>query len=267
MIDVISSGSGIAKIVDGVPAILVSDTMFVFDLTPETEKLLETNVYDKMKINITNIFQLERYKDDELYREGLTNLIRYGIFKNQDLCDKVFVMTTKPEHTAITEEVWPKEQREITKFRYRKWPTDTFCKEFIPIEGSGTVSESIEKLNRDDILSWFFEIAYSEEITTKTFPFDPEDPKLPIPLDPWIEMPPIPDPPSSGGGDGDSGTSVTYSIIYYYWNEYTDLNFTENHARPMGSIIISHAIPQNNIRVHVYKQMKVEIVSNTSSSE
>lgn len=261
MIEVLSSGSGIAKIVDGAPAILVSDTLFVFDINPESEKVLETNVYDKMKINITNLFQLERYKDDELYREGLTNLIRYGIFKNQDLCDKVYAMTTKPEHTTICNEVWQKEQKEITKFRFRKWPDEKFCKEFIPIEGGGTVSPSIEKVNMDDLVSWFFEIGYSEEITTKTFPFDPEDPVLPIPLDPWIEIPEFPEP---GESDPTTGLMKTYSIIYHYWNEYTDMNFTENHARPMGSIVVSHSIPQNNIRVHVYKQIKVEIIENTS---
>ena len=113
----------------------------------------------------------------------------------------------------------------------------------------------------DDLVSWFFEIGYSEETTTKTFPFDPEDPVLPIPLDPWIEIPDFPEP---GESDPTTGLSKTYSIIYHYWNEYTDMNFTENHARPMGSIVVSHAIPQNNIRVHVYKQIKVEIVENTS---
>ena len=79
-------------------------------------------------------------------------------------------------------------------------------------------------------------------------------------------MPPIPDPPSSGGGDGDSGTSVTYSIIYYYWNEYTTLPFIENHARPMGNLVSSNEFPVNTISVHVYKQKRVELVVNVTES-
>ena len=119
-----------------------------------------------------------------------------------------------------------------------------------------------------DVVAWIFDIGYSEEMTTQEYSFDPENPEdIPIPLDWDVKMPPIPDPPSESGSSGDSaGSVVTYSIIYYYWNEYTTLPFIENHSRPMGNLVSSNEFPVNTISVHVYKQKRVEIVVNVTES-
>ena len=80
-------------------------------------------------------------------------------------------------------------------------------------------------------------------------------------------MPPIPEPPSSGGDDGSSSTSITYSIIYYNWNEVTSIPIVKSVTRPFNNIVTSNAIPQNTVTVHVKKQKRVEIVVNTNNSE
>lgn len=263
-ISVSNSGGGAGQTFDGLPAMLISDTLFVFDLNPTVvEKLKE--FYSNHYIGMTTILQLERYKDDSLFEEGLKELINYAIFYNQDLCDKVFVLGTKDSHIEIANKLAASEQKAITKFRGRKWPdTESFSKLFLPISGCGSVSPSPEKMDMNNLVSWFFEIGYKEEMTTTEFPFDPETQELPIPLEPGVPMPPIPEPPSSGGGEEGGGT-VTYSVIYYEWNEYTTFPIMENSAKPMANLVMANSKPQNTISAHVRKQDHLEIVANVSS--
>ena len=214
-ISVSNSGGGAGQTFDGLPAMLISDTLFVFDLNPTVvEKLKE--FYSNHYIGMTTILQLERYKDDSLFEEGLKELINYAIFYNQDLCDKVFVLGTKDSHIEIANKLAASEQKAITKFRGRKWPdTESFSKLFLPISGCGSVSPSPEKMDMNNLVSWFFEIGYKEEMTTTEFPFDPETQELPIPLEPGVPMPPIPDPPSSGGGEEGGGEEGRHGTVIH----------------------------------------------------
>lgn len=266
-VSVSSEGSGAGKVINEFPGMMIDDTLLVFDLNPDIVLKLK-EFYKTTDVFNTNIFLLEHYKDIELFKQGLTDFIRYAIFENQSLCEKSFVTTIDTKYTEAANEVWPKEQKAITKFNGRKFPQKEFVCEFIPVSGAGSISIRPEKMDMSDIVSWFFELEYKEEMVSEEFPFDPEHPDdLPIPLEPGVEMPPIPDPPDTGGGGEDGGSvTITYSIIYYDWCETTKFPIVENHAKPMNNFVTSNAIPQNTVSVLVRKQDHVEIVVNTSSS-
>ena len=270
-IEVTSSGSGCAQLFEGQPIMLVNESLFVFDITKEVVEYLKENVYPKYHISSTNIFQLENYKDIETFKEGLREFIRYGIFYNQDLCDKSYILTTRSDHTEAANDVWPEEARSITKFTdKRKWPRDNFVKEFIPIEGSVSVSgNSTLNPDRENLKSWFFEFTYGTETTMDTYSFDPEHPDdIPIPLEPGIEMPPIPDPPSSGGDSSGGSTSYIYHINYYWWHERTGMPFQEVRTKILSSVVASNTSASNTVTVHVWKQDHVTItVESTGGSE
>lgn len=270
-IEVTSSGSGCAQLFEGQPIMLVNESLFVFDITKEVVEYLKENVYPKYHISSTNIFQLENYKDIETFKEGLREFIRYGIFYNQDLCDKSYILTTRTDHTEAANDVWPEEARSITKFiDKRKWPRDNFVKEFIPIEGSVSVSgNSTLNPDRENLKSWFFEFTYGTETTMDTYSFDPEHPDdIPIPLEPGIEMPPIPDPPSSGGDSSGGSTSYIYHINYYWWHERTGMPFQEVRTKILSSVVASNTSASNTVTVHVWKQDHVTItVESTGGSE
>ena len=270
-IEVTSSGSGCAQLFEGQPIMLVNESLFVFDITKEVVEYLKENVYPKYHISSTNIFQLENYKDIETFKEGLREFIRYGIFYNQDLCDKSYILTTRTDHTEAANDVWPEEARSITKFTdKRKWPRDNFVKEFIPIEGSVSVSgNSTLNPDRENLKSWFFEFTYGTETTVDTYSFDPEHPDdIPIPLEPGIEMPPIPDPPSSGGDSSGGSTSYIYHINYYWWHERTGMPFQEVRTKILSSVVASNTSASNTVTVHVWKQDHVTItVESTGGSE
>lgn len=270
-IEVTSSGSGCAQLFEGQPIMLVNESLFVFDITKEVVEYLKENVYPKYHISSTNIFQLENYKDIETFKEGLREFIRYGIFYNQDLCDKSYILTTRTDHTEAANDVWPEEARSITKFTdKRKWPRDNFVKEFIPIEGSVSVSgNSTLNPDRENLKSWFFEFTYGTETTMDTYSFDPEHPDdIPIPLEPGIEMPPIPDPPSSGGDSSGGSTSYIYHINYYWWHERTGMPFQEVRTKILSSVVASNTSASNTVTVHVWKQDHVTItVESTGGSE
>ena len=262
-ISVSSNGGGDGKIFSGKPYLYICDTLFVFDLSTKVFEDLKT-FYKEHDVKTTSVLQLERYKDKEDFRNALTQLIRYGIYENQDLCDKLSILSTDAAYTKIANEVWPVEKRAITKFRGREWPTDNFCKEFLPIDGSGSVSPSPEKMDMNNLVSWFFEISHSEYETSDTYSLGSERPtieSLPIPIQPYCEIPSIPYAPS-----GDS-YSVEYSVIYYTWNEVTTFPIVKNIARPFGNIVTSNAIPQNTVTVHVTKQQRVEIHVEVTSSD
>ena len=266
-IKVSSDSSGDGKIYEGYPLLQIFDSLFIFDLNMEVFEYLK-EFYKTHKINTTTIFQLERYKDIENFKEALTQLIRYAIFENQNLCDKLFVLSIKDEYTKAASEIGEKEKKKITKFRGREFPNENFVKEFLPIAGSCSISPAPELIDMNNLVSWFFEIEYKEFEDSEEFDFDPEKPdEIPIPLEPGIEMPPIPEPPSSGGDDSSSSTSITYSIIYYNWNEVTSIPIVKSVTRPFNNIVTSNAIPQNTVTVHVKKQKRVEIVVNTNNSE
>ena len=80
---------------------------------------------------------------------------------------------------------------------------------------------------------------------------------LPIPLEDGVTLPDLP---------SATGTVTSYSIIYYFLNEYTTFPFVENHSKSMGSWTTAHDIDQNTITVHVRKQDHVEIIANVSDS-
>lgn len=269
-IEVTSTGGGCAKLFDGQPLMLVHESLFIFDITTDVVDYLRKEVYPNHKISTTNIFQLENYKDIETFKEGLREFIRYGIYENQDLCDKAYILTTREDHTEAANSVWPDESRIITKFTdKRKWPTDNFVKEFIPITGSVSISGN-SSLNPDinKLVSWFFEFTYNTETTVDTYSFDPEHPDdIPIPLELGIEMPPIPDPPSSGDSSGGS-TSYIYHINYYWWHERTGMPFNEIRTKILSAVVASNTVPDCTVTAHVWKQDHVTItVESTGGSE
>lgn len=251
MIQVTSSGDGAAKILDGQPIIRIDDSIFVFDLNPDTLTYLKT-YYESNTLDVTMLFQLEKYKDISLFKTALTEFIKYGIFYNQKLCDKSYVVTTVAEYTSAANAIWPIEQKAITKFNGRKWPQETFVTEMIPLSGYGGLSKNKNKIDYNNIISWDFQLGYSTKETTETYPFDMTKPTiLPIPLDDGITL----QMPSESGN-----AQTTYSIIYYYTNDYITFPIVETHTRPMGVMVTSHNIPQNTITVRVYKQLAVTVV-------
>ena len=267
-IEVTSSGSGCAQVFEGQPIMIVNESLFIFDITTDVVEYIKTNIYPNYHITNTNIFQVENYKDIESFKEGLRAFIKYGIFENQDLCDKSYILTTREDHTTAANEVWPEESRSITKFTdKRKWPRDNFVKEFIPIEGSVAISgNSTLNPDRENLKSWFFEFTYGTEMTEDIYDFDPEHPDdIPIPLEPGIEMPPIPDPPETGGGsEGGGATTVIYKIHYFWWHERTGMPFQEVRTKVLSSVVASNTHASNTVTAHVWKQDHVTITVETT---
>lgn len=257
---VTSSGSGIAKIPDAnQPIITVDTSLFLFDLTADSLAFLKTYLAANTSFKDFTVFQTQRYRDAAEFKANLTELVKYGIYTNQALCEHCYVITTKAEHTAVANEVWPAEQKPISKFiDKRKWPTADFAAEFIPIEGSGSVGPDRDKVGGIELISWSFELGYKEEMTTETYTYDPVTKTLPIALEDGVTLPALPTA---------SGTVTSYSIIYYFWNEYTILPFVESHAKSMGGLTTAHDIGQNTITVHVQKQDHVEIIANVAPAD
>lgn len=250
---VTSSGSGIAKVYPGQPMMSIDEALYVFDLNKDSEEALE-KLCDGTKWNTVIIYQLQKYSDVKEFGAALRKLIKYVIFTNQSLLESMVVVTKMPEYTEVANKIWPEEQRSITKFRGRKWPNSNFVKEFATNDGSGSVSVSPDKLDMNDILSWFYELQYEEQITNDySGSFDDtaetEEKGLPIPLedDAYITS-------------GTFTTETEPTAHYYYYHEYTIYNIQESHAMPCNNMTQAFLIPQNSVIVDVCKMDHVEIV-------
>ena len=257
---VTSSGSGIGKTYGAQPIMSVADSMFVFDLNDSCMEALK-GIYGSTKFNNTTVLQLQKYNDPEIFERNLRELIQYGIFDNQDLCDKVFVITPNSTFTSIVNKVWPEEQRAITKFRGRKWPDNKFVKEFASMaNGYGSVGQAPEKIDPSHIISWFWEFGYDERFPTETYPFDPITPDdIPLPLEDGVEIEGIPSEDAYSGSGDDSGGAVTYTITYTWKEEVTIFPIQESHAVPMNNLSTSFTVPQNTISVVVKKMVSAVV--------
>ena len=269
---VTSSGSGIGKIYPGQPIMSVSDALFVFDLNKDSLDGLKS-ICEKDKWNNITIYQIQVYADKEAFETALIGLIKYAIFENQDLLDRTYVICKSKDFETISNKVWPEQQKAITKFKGRKWPDDKLVKCFETTEGCFSVSPGQDKLDMNDLVSWFAELGYEEKTTMDySGPFDGDEdtPKeeweehIPIPLEDGAELvegePPTPD-PDSGGDDEGGGEVLTEPIVnYYYKHEITSFPLQENHASPMGSLISSFSLPQNTVSVDVVKMVKAEVI-------
>ena len=270
MFKITYTGSGVGDVFDSPPAIGIEDALFIYDIKPDNlQDTLE--LLSSKKWNNVSLFQIERFNTTtEEFSEALGKIIDYAIFKNQDLLDKLFAVTTTDELTNAANEVWPTHAKEITKFRGRKWPDDKFVKDFIPIEGSGSVSPPKEKIDMNDIVSWFFELESSEGDTAMDFPFTPpeegpvtED-DLPIPVDNGVPVPQMPENPDgtpwvntsnipSSGGDEGGGGATTYTIHYTWHHYYVDMPVQESHAKPMNAFVAANLKPQKHFTLDHYK--------------
>ena len=267
---VTSSGSGIGKIYPGQPIMSISDALFIFDLNEDSLDNLKS-ICEKDKWNNITIYQIQVYADKEAFETALVGLIKYAIFENQDLLDRTYVICKSKDFETISNKVWPEQQKAITKFKGRKWPDDKLVKCFETTEGCFSVSPGQDKLDMNDLVSWFAELGYEEKTTMDySGPFDGDEdtPKeeweehIPIPLEDGAELvegePPTPDPDS---GDECDGEVLTEPIVnYYYKHEITLFPLQENHASPMGSLISSFSLPQNTVSVDVVKMVKAEVI-------
>ena len=256
---VTSSGSGIAVIPDASqPIMVVANAIFIFDLTASSLAYLKTYLdANGSQIDDVTVFQLQKYLSDTDFQNALIDLIKYGIYENQLLCEHCYVITTIANHTTIANATWPGQAKAITKYRGRKWPQGKFVSEFIPVQGQGSVGPKPGTYNDPEIISWSFTLGYKTDTTSETYTYDPVTKTLPIPLEDGVTLPDLP---------SATGTVTSYSIIYYFLNEYTTFPFVENHSKSMGSLTTAHDIDQNTITVHVRKQDHVEIIANVSDS-
>lgn len=250
---VTSEGSGIAKTYPGSPMMSIDEALFVFDLNMDSEDAVE-KLCEKTRWNTITIYQLQKYGDLNEFSKALRKLIKHAIFTNQNLLECVFVITKIPKYTNAANKVWPEEQRAITKFRGRKWPTDTLVKEFATNDGSGSISVAPEKLDMNDILSWFYEMQYTEDTTMDySGPFDKtartQKEGLPIPLEDGAYI-----------IEGTYTDETEPTAYYYYHHEYTSYNIQESHAMPCNNMTTAFLIPQNSVTVDVCKMDYVEIV-------
>ncbi len=279
MFKITYTGSGVGDVFDSPPAIGIEDALFIYDIKPDNlQDIFE--LLSSKKWNNVSLFQIERFNTTiEEFTEALGKIIDYAIFKNQDLLDKLFAVTTTDEMTEAANKVWPSHAKEITKFRGRKWPDDKFVKDFIPIEGSGSVSPPKEKIDMNDIISWFFELETSEGDTQADLPFTPpeeglvtED-DLPIPVDNGVEVPQLPPLPEgaisstiSSGSEGGGG-SVSYTIHYTWHHYYTSMPVQESHAKPMNAFVAANLKPQKNFTLDHYKMTKCWITAEMPESD
>ena len=268
-----TSGAGIGKIYPGQPIMSISDSLFIFDLNTDSLDALKS-ICGEEKWNNVTVYQIQVYADKTEFESALVGLIRYAIFENQDLLDKTHIICKSQEFAEISNKVWPEQQRAITKFRGRKWPDDKLVKCFETTEGCFSVSPGQDKLDMNDLVSWFAELGYGEETTMDySGPFDGDEdtPReeweehIPIPLEDGAELvegePPQPDPDSSGGDDEGGGGVLTEPIVnYYYKHEVTSFPLQENHASPMGSLTSSFSLPQNTVFVDVIKMVRAEVI-------
>ena len=263
---VTSVGTGIGKTYGAQPVMSVGDSLFVFDLNDSCMEALK-GIYKAQKFNNTTILQLQKYNDPAIFERNLRTLIKYGIFENQDLCDKVFAITPNSVFTGICNKVWQEEQRAITKFRGRKWPNDKFVKEFSSMEGGcGSVGQAPEKIDPSHVISWFWEFGYAEDEPDETFDFDPEHPDdIPIPLADGVVIEGIP-PREEYEGQGED-EKKQYSITYTWKEETTIFPIQETHAIPMNSLTSSFMVPQNTIRVTIKRMIKAEVSEAKSDDE
>lgn len=271
---VTSSGSGIGKIYPDQPIMSISDALFIFDLNEDSLDGLKS-ICEKDKWNNITIYQIQVYADKEAFETALIGLIKYAIFENQDLLDRTYVICKSKDFETISNKVWPEQQKAITKFKGRKWPDDKLVKCFETTEGCFSVSPGQDKLDMNDLVSWFAELGYEEKTTmdySGPFDGDKDTPReeweehIPIPLEDGAELvegePPTPDPDSGGDDSSDSGSEIlTEPIVnYYYKHEITSFPLQENHASPMGSLISSFSLPQNTVSVDVVKMVKAEVI-------
>ena len=152
MINVSNSGSGPVEVYPEISGIFLCGTLFLFDINIEKIEAIK-NFYKTKDVRVTNILQLERYSRDPAFEDGLRAFIKYGIFENQSLCEMSYILTTTKAQTEIVKKVVEEEQRAITKFRGRKWPTEDFYKEFLPFSGSGAVSPPKEEIDMTDVVA------------------------------------------------------------------------------------------------------------------
>jgi len=254
-------GSGVVKLEADGHGYSINDALFILDLNPNYWDVIKAAL-EKEKWGTVTVLQVEIFDTttDE-FKEAIGTLIDYAIFHNQHYCDKIFLMTTQEDYTNAANEVWPEHKKPITKFRGREWPTDTFVKEFIPLQGIGTVSPAVEHIDMNDLVSWHWDLNHSTGNVTETYDFTPPtEENLPKPLTHGVPFPEIPDPPedteSSGGASASLGgeeTAVEYEIHYTYYHEWTDMPVSENHTKPMGNFTAAVEIPQNTLHVDVYK--------------
>ena len=251
---VTSSGSGIGVVYQDQPMLSISDTLFVFDLYADSLAYLKT-LCSKTKWNSINIYQLQVYRDLDEFDQTLRKLIQYGIFDNQDLCNSLKVTTTDSKFTTVVNNVWPQEQKSITKFKGRKWPDESLVKEFTTKNGEGSVSVSRDKLDLSDIVSWGFELNPGEDLTMD-YSAPLVDGKIPIPLEDeaYIEY-----------GDDTTGEVTEPTAFYYYKHEYIDMPIYESHATPANNLTMSFIIPQNSIHIDIIHMHHVTVLSPASS--
>ena len=243
-----SSGSGIGITYGIQPIMSISDSIFVLDLNPDSLEALKP-LCDNKKWNTISIMQLQHYNKTELFENALHKLLQYAIFKNQNLCDRTSVICIDHAFTEVANKVWPEEQRAITKFRGRKWPTDKFVKEFSMKDSFGSVSPAPEKIDPSELISWYWHTEYSEyEMSSEEYPYTPGGP-IPLPLEDDVELP---EPP-----EGPPGT--TYTIQYFWWVEDTNFPLEESHCIPASGLTSSFVVGQNSLLCRVKKMTRVEI--------
>ena len=255
---VTSSGAGIGKIYPSQPMMSVSDTLFVFDLTESSLRGLKA-LCEETKWNLVTIYQIQNWAKLDEFSNSLRELIKYAIYKNQNLCDRVFVIARDEKYSKAADEIWPEEKQPIAKFRGREWPTEGFAKHFATTEGSGSISQSPEKIDPKDIIAWVMEFTYDEYESADTIlplDFDPEeehrDPTeddLPEPLDDDAVM------VICGTDEEITETEVRY----WYHHQVTGFPLQETHATPMNNLTASFITPQNTISCDCSRMVRAEI--------
>ena len=258
-------GGGIAKLKADGHAFSISDSLFIIDIHPDNLTSI-IDVLEETKWGSVTVLQIELYDTPiESFQDGIGQLIDYIIYKNQHYCDRIFIMTTREDYTEAANAVWPEHKKAITKFRGREWPSDTFVKEFIPLQGTGTVSPAVEHLDMNDLVTWHWEVSQETGNVTETYDFNPPtEENLPKPLTHDVPFPEIPvgedgddasatTSPAAGGDEGGEGGATEYEINYVYHHEWTTMPIDENHAKPMGNFTASVEIPQNTVKIDHWK--------------
>ena len=266
---VTSDGSGAGKIYPTQPMMSVADTLFVFDLNPLSLDGLKT-LCGETKWNTITVYQIQNWAKLDDFKTAVRNLIKYAIYKNQDLCDKCFIVSRDSKFSDAANEIWPVEKRPINKFRGREWPSETFAKDFPTTEGSGSVSQAPEKIDQNDIVSWFMEFEYAD--------FESNDMTLPISIpgadstsvDESIDYYKMPEPTEDDLPyplEDDAvmvicGTDELISapeVRYWYQHQVTSFPIQESHAKPMNGLTAAFLIPQNTVKVDCSRMVRAEV--------
>ena len=265
---VTSSGAGIGKIYPTQPMMSVSDTLFVFDLNPLSLDGLKL-LCEETKWNTITVYQIQNWAKLPEFTIAVRNLIKYAIFKNQDLCDKVFIVARDSKFIDVANEIWPIEKRPIDKFRGREWPSETFAKHFPTTEGSGSVGQSPDKMDPNDIVSWFMEFEYEDyESNDMTLPLETvknNDPQQSLFDDDEREDPTEDDLPYPLEDDavlvicGEDPLITATEVRYWYQHQVSSFPLQESHAKPMNNLTAAFLIPQNTIKVDCRRMVRAEV--------